>query len=80
MLDKDKLANALGISKEDRDILDVGSDHHFLCTCETCRQWWLCVGPEDNPGSPYGPFSIEQIEDGTLKGDECKKARLSFEQ
>jgi len=73
----DKIACALGIDKETQSILDIGSAHPPNCLCETCRRWWRHVGPE-TAEHPYGPFSIEEIEDGTDEGNECRKARRNM--
>lgn len=66
---KDKPAEQLGIPKDVQDTLDVGSDHPFMCKCETCRQWWIAMGPynfedADKPGfiPHYGPFTQGEIE------------------
>lgn len=75
MLDKDKLAKILGIPKETQNILDAGSSHKPSCRCETCRRWWQKMGPEDDPRGPYGPFTIEEIEDNTPDGRKCFKLR-----
>lgn len=70
---KNKFAESLGITSETKAVLDIGSDHNYLCTCETCRKWWQEMGPD---GITYGPFKAEQIEDGTKLGDVCKSIRL----
>jgi hypothetical protein len=75
---KDKLAMALGISPDKQDVLDVGSQHHYRCRCEVCRQWWKSMGPE-SAEEPYGPFEIPEIEDGTEDGNSCKSNRLDME-
>lgn len=77
-MNNSKFAQALGIAKDGQDILDTGSNHRFDCTCGICKKWWQNMGPEC-PGQPYGPFTIEQIEDGTEAGEACKRARLQME-
>ena len=78
MLDKDKLAKALGLDKETQNTLDAGNAHPVHCTCETCKRWWQAMGPEDDPRGPYGPFTIEEIEDDTPDGQRCKRIRKEF--
>lgn len=55
---KNKLADALGIDKDTQQILDTGSNHHYGCRCEICRQWWIAMGPD---GASYGPFTRDEI-------------------
>lgn len=74
---KNSIAAALGIGADEQVILDTGGDHRYGCACEICRQWWQSVGPED-PEHPYGPFTIEQIEDGSPAGNACKETRLAM--
>ncbi len=65
---KDHLAESMGLSKEDRFVLDEGSNHPFSCKCETCRKWWIAMGPQnqedvDDGAEPdYGPFTKQEIE------------------
>lgn len=77
-MDRDELARILGIPKETQDVLDSGSNHPFSCKCQTCKEWWWAMGPDDDSKRPYGPFEIEEIEDGSPKGEECKKMRLEM--
>lgn len=71
---KDKLAKALGISKEDQQILDIGAGHPYTCRCGVCKEFWQEMGPEE-PENPYGPFTIAEIEDGSERGEQCKRWR-----
>jgi hypothetical protein len=75
---KDKLAIALSISPDVQEILDKGSEHHYRCRCETCRKWWQSLGPESRE-NPYGPFEINEIEDGTPDGNACRSTRFDLE-
>jgi len=75
MIDKDKLAKALGIDKETQNILDAGNKHDLSCRCDTCKRWWQAMGPEDDPRRPYEPFTIEEIEDNTPTGQKCRLQR-----
>lgn len=36
------------------DEFATASDHHYGCTCDFCRLWWLKMGPGD--GKDFGPF------------------------
>jgi hypothetical protein len=76
---KDAMAKALGIDSETQEILDNGSNHPYGCTCEICRLWWQKMGPEDID-RPYGNFTIEQIEDDTSDGDNCRRIRLQLKE
>ena len=35
--------------------LQIGSDHAYSCTCNTCADWWRMMGP-DPDSNRYGPF------------------------
>lgn len=54
-----RLAEALGVTPGEREVLDAGSSHKSNCRCETCRRWWELVGPDEDGN--YGPFSAEEI-------------------
>lgn len=41
--------------------LNEGSDHPYDCRCDTCKQWWMNVGPDED--GLYGPFSVEEMKD-----------------
>lgn len=71
-------AKALGLTDEERDILDAGNEHRYDCRCDRCKLWWQMVGPDGDP-DPYGPFSIEEIEDESKHGKNCKKVRLEMQ-
>jgi hypothetical protein len=61
----DKLAEQLGISKDEQRILDSSSGHRYECRCEMCRRWWQMCGPEredDDDEGTYGPFTKAEIE------------------
>jgi hypothetical protein len=58
---KDKLAAAMGIPKRDQDIMDAAMNHDIDCKCETCKEYWRLVGPEEDGN--YGPFTKEEIEE-----------------
>lgn len=57
---KNKFAKLLGIPDETRDVLNTGSAHPYNCRCETCRQWWKAMGPDDGTGR-HGPFTDDEI-------------------
>lgn len=65
MIDKDKLAAALGIDKDEQAVLDAGSSHRFGCRCRVCLAWWKMMGPQDadeeGNGTDYGPFTAEEV-------------------
>lgn len=56
-----KVARALGIPVAEQAALDRGNEHEYLCRCDTCREWWRLMGPEDELGLSYGPFTAEEI-------------------
>jgi len=81
---KKKLAKALGISEEERAVLDTGGDHPYSCRCETCADYWRQMGPDPDgttmvPQRPYGPFTITEIENDSTNGQSCKRMRESIE-
>lgn len=53
----DAIAEAGGISYD----FIAASEHPYRCTCDSCRSWWLDMGPdEDNRGRlTFGPFGDE---------------------
>ena len=60
-IDPKKLAESLGIPKNQSEILLTGANHSPYCRCEICRQYWQLIGPDEDGN--YGPFSLEEIED-----------------
>lgn len=58
---KEALAKELG--PKTTQVLDVGSNHHYSCVCETCLGWWAHVGPEEDEEDvfTYGPFTKERV-------------------
>jgi hypothetical protein len=58
---KDLFAEAMGITEENKKILDMGSEHPLNCRCNTCLRWWIMVGPDPDT-KKYGPFTNEEIE------------------
>lgn len=76
---KDKLAAALGIPKEEQVVLDVGSNHPYTCKCSVCLEWWLQMGPEDDgtPEGSYGPSTKAEIDVPTnpARRHKCKSVK-----
>ena len=58
---KDLMADALGITKQEQEVLDAGSSHNYNCRCDTCLQWWIEVGPDGGEPGEYGPFSRDEV-------------------
>jgi hypothetical protein len=58
---KDILADALGISPQDRAILDRGGNHGYHCRCNQCLQWWVLMGPDGMEPGAYGPFTRDEV-------------------
>jgi len=58
-----RLAEMLGITPEERDVLLSGSEHPSYCTCDTCREWWRGMGPDPDT-EEFGPFgkSLDRTE------------------
>ena len=81
-MNRRKLQKALGIKPDDAGILDEGSDHPYGCKCDTCRQWWKLVGPEDRgePTENYGPFTQEEIEGSRLSDESSEQSEISQEE
>ena len=38
------------------------TDHPYDCRCEKCMEWWARMGPEDDTGDDFGPFTADEIE------------------
>ena len=49
------LAEALGITVDERTLLLAGAGHPYHCTCDTCREWWRGMGPDPDT-EEFGPF------------------------
>lgn len=57
---KDRLANALGISKHEQEVLDVSWSHGYECVCRTCLEGWKLCGPDPDT-KKFGSFTYEQM-------------------
>ena len=55
--DPNVLAEKLGLSPQERDVLLEASEHPGSCTCDLCREWWLKMGPDPDTNE-YGPFGL----------------------
>ena len=40
------------------EVLDIASNHHYSCKCETCRKWWIACGPDEDG---CGSFTEDEI-------------------
>lgn len=52
---------AAELPPETVQVLDVGSDHSYSCTCATCLAWWAEMGPDGGEPGDYGPFTKERV-------------------
>lgn len=43
-LEKEMIKN--GTSQADMDVLKVGADHPYECTCDICKRYWELIVPE----------------------------------
>lgn len=49
------LVSVQAMTAEQGAMLIDGVDHPYSCTCDTCREFWRMVGPDEKTGM-YGPL------------------------
>jgi len=59
-MDPVALARALGVDKEERDLLLFGAEHGGDFRCKICEEWWKLMGPDPETGT-CGLFTMEEI-------------------
>lgn len=46
-----------------QDVVMQASSHPYHCKCESCLQWWVACGPEDDGDHwSFGPFTQAEYE------------------
>lgn len=81
-IDPNWLAEALGISPRERDVLLDGSEHPYGCRCDTCLDWWAQMGPDED--DEFGPFAPEEVYArqaamaGKLKGENDGRESIDY--
>lgn len=50
------------------DTFAAASDHPYSCTCQSCREWWLGMGP-DPDDMAFGPFGDSLWKDYAARYD-----------
>lgn len=53
----DEFVEAFGI---EQDFVDA-SEHPPNCRCDKCLAWWASMGPEDDEGQYFGPFTSAEV-------------------
>lgn len=56
---RDVLAETLRKDGIDPNVLDVGSNHPYSCTCETCWNWWKQMGLGDEEDAPFTQMGLD---------------------
>ena len=60
------------------NIFRATSEHPYSCTCDSCRYWWMTMGPDTETGM-FGPFGMGLWEEYALSvGLEVRQSQLGF--